>query len=189
MGSNTDEGAYFIALSHQANESEFRAWLQAQYTDFADILLQLYPSSDYPASACCSSYFYAAEHIVGDFDMTCPARRAAAWISRSQPQTYLYQFQRIPTGANFSFHSCEIPFVFLVGTQLHSDDDTTTAKHIASLWNTFAHTGMPGSTAVWPAYSKAIDRNLNINVDLSVSRGLRKAQCDFWDSIDARKCY
>ena len=189
MGSNVDEGSYFVPVPKNITVDGFNSFVLNFYgPQIGPQVLKLYPPSAYPATPFASPSFYAAEHIWGDFGMTCPARRAVSWFSRKQRGTYLYQFTRIPTGAQFSYHSCEIPFVFLAKDLLLSADDLAISLSMSTLWNTFARTGAPSAPDVWPAYTPASDKNLFIDTKLSVGSGLRKPQCDLWDSLLTRAC-
>ncbi len=189
VGSNLDEGASFTHLKPQATASDFEAWITAEFGPYADMVRAAYPVSQYPPSACCSSYFYAADHISGDSSMTCPARRTARWFSRVQPDVYLYYFTRVPTGTFVAYHSCEIPFVFRALNLLNSGDDIAVSVEMSKLWNSFSEHGVPDGTAVhWPRYNNVTDLNLNINTHSMANAGLRKAQCDVWDTLLIRKC-
>jgi carboxylesterase type B len=192
IGTNRDEGASFIPLSPHASAADFEAWLNTSYGPLAGQIGALYPVTDYPALPCCSSYFLAAEHISGDFSMTCPTRRAARWFSRDQQPTFLYMFTKDPVPLPVAPHACEIPFVFMAHNLLYSPADVATSAHMSSLWNNFALHANPNpadAPDLWPAYNATTDTNLFINVKLSTGTGLRRAQCDFWDKVQVDRCF
>ena len=189
MGTNLDEGAVFVNVDPHLDAPAFEHWLNTTYGPYASSLRALYPPSRYPPSSCCSSYFYAAEHINGDFSFTCPTRRGVRWFSKTQSDTYLYYFTRVPTGAPFSYHSCEIPFVYQAQNLLLSQQDKDIAKNMATMWVQFAHGVSPSIGSVsWPRYDVNSDENLQIDTQLAITRGLHKDQCDFWDSLLSRRC-
>jgi len=96
----------------------------------------------------CSSWYWAAKHMLADAEMACPARRTARAFASAAATTwsgsgsgsggnaaYLYQFKHAPlsgqaadveTGfCSGAMHSGEIPFVFHVTDKGSNDDDPT----------------------------------------------------------------
>ncbi len=175
-----------------ATESDYSTYLDVSFPGLAPMLKLLYPIKNYPAIPCCSSYYLSAQHIMGDFVITCPSRRGARWMSSVQPHTYLYMFSHDPYPLPFARHASEIPFAFMAQNLLYSQGDITTSMQMAALWNSFAVTNDPNALydlpVKWPAYTNASDANIFLNTTLSVGTHLRKTPCDFWDSQLTTRC-
>jgi para-nitrobenzyl esterase len=137
----------------------------------------------------------ALTHVTGDSLFVCQARRLERILSANAPKTYLYSFSGPLTGVpipqlqGVAFHSSELPYVFGNSYLLGSvpDAGASLVGAMEGYWTAFAKTGDPngGSNLMWPPYTTAGDQNINLEPTLSVSTGLDKANCDFWDTYVA----
>ena len=129
--------------------------------------------------------------------MTCAARRTARQLaSGGGARVYLYFFtkeldllkaagiaKKRPFGVA---HASELPFVFAIKPALLSSAERRLSESFVSYWTSFATDAVPtaGSAAPeWPAYNASADALLVLDETISVSRGLKSADCDFWDAF------
>lgn len=199
LGTNRDEGASFIGpMPHAPNattEGDFRLGLAMRYNLSAsdlNLLSDLYNASAYPATACCSPWWWAASHAVGDQKMSCASYRAANnYSALGVSDTYLYLFAHAPFAASsdneFAFHSAEIPYVFHVDTLLDGARGVALADTVAAYWLRFAATSNPNSGAsdastVWPQYTAQSNPTLVIASPAVVDTDLWRARCSFWET-------
>ncbi len=137
----------------------------------------------------------ALTQVSGDAFFVCQARRLERILSANTAKTYLYSFNGpltavpVPQLMGVAFHSAELPYVFgnkyLLGTV--PDAGLALVDAMEGYWTHFAQSGDPngGSNPTWPAYTTAGDQNLNLDTSITVGTGLKKANCDFWDSYIA----
>jgi para-nitrobenzyl esterase len=137
----------------------------------------------------------ALTQISADAFFVCQARRLERTLSANGVKTYLYSFNGKLTGVPLpqlmgtAFHSGELPFVFGNSFLLGSVPDAglPLVQAMEGYWTRFAQGGDPNGSPdpMWPAYTSAGDQNLNLDTPITVGTGLEKANCDFWDNIEA----
>lgn len=182
-GTNRDEGTLFRRNLPIKTVAGYQAGLQALFGDRATDVAAMYPvatDAEVPG---------AVAAILGDAFVS-GARRAVRWMAAVQPHTYLYHFTRTNALSDRlglgCFHGLEIPYVFGSGAMLRlAPRESELAAQMMGYWTRFAATGDPNGdgSVTWPAYSQAADQHLELNLPPRVGRGLRKAQCDFRDSL------
>jgi para-nitrobenzyl esterase len=184
LGTNTEEAQlYFIQAAVPADEAEYVAAITGTYGDFAERVLETYPSERFEGS-----YRRAMARIATDSGLVCgtmdTARRAAA----AGLEVYMYNFNvdwSIAGGVLGPSHASEISHVF--GTPYEeSDENVAVAEVMNTYWATFAKTGDPnydGAPAVWPRYLPDEDDNdqrLQLDPEYEVLESFRKEECLLW---------
>jgi para-nitrobenzyl esterase len=193
-GANTDEGIVFTAsvlgsVKEVSNAAEYETALSARFRhdDVARILVE-YPVDAYENPNA------ALTDAAADAFLVCAERKIARLLAGVSIDTYLYSFGTpltgtpIPILAGKAFHTSELPFVFGNSYALGSvsPDAQPIADQIQDYWLRFARTGDPNGTdaPVWPTYSEPDDQLMSFRDTSTVSAGLKKEHCDFWDSIE-----
>ncbi|MCC7539987.1 MAG: carboxylesterase family protein, partial [Deltaproteobacteria bacterium] len=189
-GSNRDEAALFrSAFRAIDSRAAFEAAVQATFgARAAPRVLEVYPvASDADAAA-------AYEQLITDFTFACPARRTLrAFVETAATPAWLYQLTQVhPSGAASglgAYHGADILYVFgnlnVNDRYTIPEDDERLADAVVSLWTRFAATGDPnvaGGTE-WPPYDALADAHLALEWPLVTGSGLRRAQCDVYDSF------
>jgi para-nitrobenzyl esterase len=181
-GSTADEGAAFNRNNAVVGTvSDLGRVLRMSFgEENLDRARKVYPAND-DASAGAAYTQMVSDRFIG------LSRTAARYMARIEPNTWLYHFTRVPPdgAANGmgSYHMAEIPYVFHVLSRV---DDTTPegerlSQEMIGYWTRFARAGNPnGRGAVeWPAYSRADDRHLILDVKIEAGSNLRKEALDF----------
>jgi para-nitrobenzyl esterase len=165
MGSNSDEGTTFLSQS-MASSSELEAWCNTTFgptvgktvSDYygkiglAGAFGEITPRN--PSSAR-EVWDDAAQAVIGDFVMWCPARSAAEHLTKVGHKVFLYDFVHQPavsvnwpTGTENlgAFHGAEVPFVYgdtfeLVGGEV------TLSQVMSQFWTNMASSGDPNKWA------------------------------------------
>eukprot|EP00935_MAST-01C_sp_MAST-1C-sp1_P000706 g706.t1 len=207
LGTNRDEGSAFVGnLSMQADRKALDAYISEKLllpNATLKRVQEAYPCSVCNATKLASACWWTFARAGGDLFATCPARRSARWLS-AHNDVYLYFFKHklkltsaieaatwMPLGV---FHGSELCLVFDGPDCRLSDDagERRLAEQIVQLWTSFADTGVPrlppglgGASIKWPRYSVASDQNLDIDIPLGVTTGLKQQHCDLWDKIDS----
>lgn len=216
VGSNLDDGTDFAALGPDMmqsiplnfTEAGFHAMMGKLWgAAAASQLTQLYrPSAPAPSGqgwvGAGNAWWLAATRVVGDYIMTCPARRAARWFSgwrRARAlggSVRLYSYDHAPRDPRIahiapgSCHSCELAFVFnnRPNSLLHGKVEHELGRTMSGLWASFAagaRMALPGGLA-WPEFHNGtleVVALLGPNASLSAASGSRAAQCDLIDSL------
>ncbi|MEO8620228.1 MAG: carboxylesterase family protein [bacterium] len=156
----------------------YRNWVTAATGPAATRLLQLLPASS------AAEVERAGLQLMTSLLFTCPTRLAARAVSKSGHPAYLYQFTRVPPGAEKlgAFHLLEIPYVFGNPPAWIPRDQTDErlSATIMDYWVRFATTGNPngGTAPVWPAYDAAAEPYLDLGDTVTPKSGLLKGVCD-----------
>ena len=91
LGTNTDEGTLFFALSAPiADDATYQAFTDALFPGQGATIVMHYPSATY------GSPNAAAAVAVSDAGFTCPARRVARAMASAGVPTYRYHFAHDP---------------------------------------------------------------------------------------------
>ncbi len=163
MGSNSDEGTTFLQASVRSMPM-LAEWANSTFGSTIGSAVSEYygnasnwdwpaPSPDQPELAR-ESWNRAAQAVIGDFVMWCPARSAAKALATQGHDVFLYDFVHQPaesinwpTGTHNlgAFHGAEVPFVFgdtfeLVGGEVNL------SVAMATYWTNMASSGDPN---VW----------------------------------------
>jgi para-nitrobenzyl esterase len=199
QGSNRDEGASFIGPTPESpnatTEAGFRQYMAQRYNFQGLVLEQLTAlyngsSSAYVDTKCCTAWWWAASHAVGDQKMTCATARAGNnYTALGVQNTYVYYFAFAPDAAQnnpFAYHSSEIPFVWHVDPLVTGQGGAAVADYMSAAWLRFAATGNPNTGASskekpWPAFTMPNEEVLQIQAQPKILSGLHMAQCDFWE--------
>jgi para-nitrobenzyl esterase len=187
LGTNKNEGTLFFALGVSVpDDATYQTLMGSIFgAPNAAAIVAQYPSKTYGTPK------DAAAEAFGDGAFVCPTRRAARALAKGGTSAYLYHFVHAVTSGLFSglgvYHSSELPFVWgnpYLGIMLDASEQGLSAD-FRGFWTSMAKTGSPGSQAgvAWAAYDPAADENLVLDLQLSTTTGLKKANCDFWDGL------
>ena len=203
MGTNQDEGTQFTHIPLHANQTDFDAWVRSEFgalnASLTERVIAQYPCAKYNKTKFGSACFSASAQAVGDYAMTCAARRAARWITTAQNPVpvYVYFFTRemavIPLIEDYEkkpfgvFHGSELVLVFDFKDLLLGKGERKLSEQVMAYWTNFAKTGNPGTGGTagvaWPAYNASTDTVLDIDIPVSTISGLKTEQCNFWDTV------
>lgn len=94
--------------------------------------------------------------------MRCPGQALADALSTGSKSVYIYEFNRVRTGAREaglgSYHGAELPYVFDTHDDWLPTDaiDRRISEFMVRAWAQFARTGNPngGDGVIWPAYNE-----------------------------------
>jgi para-nitrobenzyl esterase len=192
VGSNSDEGAIFVAPLQGFDVDAYRRFTRATFRDRADEVLARFPASrDADVKP-------ALARIIGYSAFVSPARRLARAMADLGDRAYLYSFTRVRPGtlaARFgAFHGAEIPFVF--GTLARGgrssaadpeDADRELSQAMMGYWVRFAATGDPNGDGApaWPRYGSRTDNSIEFGDEIQARGGASHDVCDFFDRVAA----
>lgn len=205
LGTNKDEGVSFSGYGHSGPDPHPPAY-GMDSTAFADWVTRNFGSTALPkvqelysVPEKYSTYYQAAEVLIGDYMMTCPNRRFARWHEVHSPNiTYVYNFAETPghdaehwnTGV---FHGAEIRFVFFDGLELDNWDEKALAESMVRYWTNFASSGDPNSRLgpeghrsvqkVWPPFEHNQSYMLLQLPEVQAKVHQKDPECDYWDTM------
>lgn len=205
FGTVANESLIFIYLAfgqHGMSEAEYIAFIVDAFPLHVASILSRYP----PHMGGNASI--AASYLATDYLFTCPTRLVARARSKMQKNapTFVYKFQHpISFGskvwgenATMCFHeTChagELVYQFNpvrdLGGSIHmTPDEVTLTDAMQKWWANFFWTGDPSKgphtpQVPWTAYNEQQDNDLRILAPTShMETGLKKEQCNFWDTI------
>jgi para-nitrobenzyl esterase len=189
LGSNGEEGsAFFLAGGPTvATASDFAALMDSRFPGHGQDILVQYPVAMF------ASPRDAAIAAVGDGAFVCPARRLARAYAGAGAPAHLYHFVHVTAAAQSlalgAYHSIEVGFVFGNPTTIEEAPLTVPEQGLSSAmmgyWGRMAASGDPngGGAPTWPAYDATSDQDLALDLTISSESGLKKALCDFWDTL------
>jgi len=135
-------------------ESQFTAWAAQMFDeDVATDLAKLYApmtTQTGDVSPPPVNWWWSIAQVIGDFVLTCPARRAAtAYANHGQP-AFMYHFSHTPersinqdnTQLYGAFHGSEVPFVFYDQFELNAQEQNLSMAMV-QYWVNFAWNGDP----------------------------------------------
>lgn len=186
-GTNSDEGSIFTIPLGVTTDMQYQAVINAIFMANGSAVLAQYPSANYASPKA------ALDQVVTDAVFACPARRKVRDFAKYQSDVYLYQFDYIPSYAALlnlgSFHGSEIDYV--LGTlrdrkmpaPMANMQEMTLSDAMSGYWTSFAKTGTPTGAVAWTKYDAVGDSNITFKAAIATGSGLKKAKCDFWDSL------
>lgn len=182
VGFNSDEGTTLGAADTlPGTAAAYESQVRAVYGDFADMMLEVYPSDDIRGSSLASFRdIRFGWHMVTWANMTRYVDHPA----------YLYYFTHRPPGPRAqelgAYHAAEIPYVF---NNLHTlrnapaPSDAALAEAMSDYWVSFARDGVPSAAGqpTWRPYSNAERHYLLFGPRVSAEQDLL---VDHWPVID-----
>jgi para-nitrobenzyl esterase len=187
LGTNADEGTIFFAFqSPVTDEASYLAFVDAQSPGNGKAIVEHYPSATFGSPKA------AAAAALGDVAFTCPARTTARALAKAGVPAYLYHYVHVSQGLLSdvgAFHSSEIPMVFGNPTQLlpqsPRDEEMPLFTMMTGYWGRMAEKADPNGDGAfaWPKYDASTEENIVLDLMPSKEAGLKKADCDFWDSL------
>jgi para-nitrobenzyl esterase len=184
IGTNKNEGSVFLLGAKLTTDAEYLQILEAVKPGHGAAIAAQYPSATYGSPKA------ALAEALGDNTFVCATRRMMRAIAKGGAPTYVYQFTHVlvtPLGPELgAFHGSEIPFIFgnpFYATKL-TDQEKPLSKTMIGYWSRLAASGDPngGGAFPWPKYDAANDQSIVLDLTLSTQKGLKKSDCDFWDS-------
>jgi para-nitrobenzyl esterase len=184
LGSNTEEGMlYFYTATVPEDDAGYEAELQERFGDFAERILEVYPSSRFEGN-----YRAALARVVGDSGLVCGTHDTARRAVAAGLDVWMYNFN-VPWSIARTIlgptHASEISHVF--GTPYNEDEDgEAVAEAMNAYWARFAETGDPNgddAPAEWPQFSpdeNDDDLRLQLDPDFDVLESFRKEECALW---------
>lgn len=176
IGSNTDEGSFFLGGMALKTVSDYRAYVEANFGDDAAEALALYPANsdaDIVPRWC---------DIFGDTQFALGVRGIAERNAAREPRTFRYLFSHRPGGREAPpTHTDELRFMFGTLPANATAADIDTSKAMRGAWARFAETGDPngGGLPQWQRYTASADPHLNFGVPLAAGSGWRRKELDF----------
>nr|XP_020845142.1 pyrethroid hydrolase Ces2e-like [Phascolarctos cinereus] len=129
------------------------------------------------------------QEIVGDFIFVIPSLKAARYQYSHSSPVYSYEFQHRPSWVNGikpdfvkADHGDDVPFVFGVPYLGEATEEEKLLSHrIMTYWANFARHGDPNGADLfhWPVYDQE-EEYLELNLQLSLGKSLRKNKWEFW---------
>jgi len=161
------------------NESQFVVWATDMFgANASKIVTEMYrPGSKSELGVQIKDWWWSASGVVGDFVLSCPARRTARTIetlNRNQ-STYVFYFDHTPnisvnqpaTSLWGAFHGSEVPFAWYDVFELAQTDEQQLSAAMVQYWVNFAWNGDPNAPPphqesppklpVWEAYTAKDD--------------------------------
>jgi para-nitrobenzyl esterase len=166
IGSNSDEGALFVA---SAKAEAYQKQIHAGYGDYAGKILAAYPGAT-DAEALRSS-----RDLFRDSAFAWPTWSWARLQAKTgKGKVYVYYFSHrpnYPAAPQFkdwgAAHASEIEFVFgnFPAAMPATPSDKTVSDEVASYWVNFAKTGDPNGPglAKWPAFTNTSAQVMNLD--------------------------
>jgi len=184
LGSNTDEGNLFVyRLVPIADEAAYLEALEARYGDRAADVAAMYPGADYDGD-----FRAALGAAFGDSGLVCGTHDTARRMAAAGRTVRMYNFNvpwAVGGGALGATHAAEISHVF--GSPYMPDDSSQqVADAMNAYWARFAATGDPNgddAPAIWPAFTDASDRRLQIDASWEILEDFRADKCAFWREL------
>ena len=189
LGTNRDEGTVLVVAAKKTGltQGQYLQLVGKMFSLISGMVLLNYPAVSYASPAA------ALAALMGDLVFVCPARRTARALAAAGVKTYLYTFTVQPSysaKAPFlgSYHTAEVPFVFATPppSLAFNAKEAALATGMLGYWTRFARLGDPNikGQVVWPTFAEATDRHMAFGLSgVKTGVGLRKKQCDFWDTL------
>jgi para-nitrobenzyl esterase len=186
LGSTNDEAQlYYIAAQVPETEDDYVAYVKDKYGDFADRVLDMYPSSKFDGD-----YKKAVVRIATDSGIVCSTLDTARRAQAAGLDVFMYNFN-VPWSVSPDLlgtcHVSEISMVFDAPYN-ESDDNLPVAHAMNAYWASFAKTGDPNyadAPAKWPPFmqdGKSDDARLQFDpaAKYEVVHAFRNEECALW---------
>jgi len=182
--------------------TDYHLLVISQFGEYSDDIFEFYKVS-YQAREIEARREFS--RLMTDYAFVCPTRYLAALLSNNTnstepaPQIFKYHFLYKPNhdlvnphsdACNHhrgACHAAEIPFVWhswaFSGVQA-GDIESKISWQFMKYWSIAAHKG--GDSLVeegWPLYDAEKDQSLVFDIEMSVTTGYAKDECDMWDSL------
>jgi para-nitrobenzyl esterase len=191
-GITANEGTIFARGGSPKTVAELRAAIESDYGGYTDELLAVQGVSnddDVPA---------AAVQGISDTWFGAACRFMCRRMEEVGQRAFLYRFSRIRPDPFcqkqiLAFHGSELPYIFqtLDGVEelRYDERDVALSKIVSAYWVRFAKTGNPNGPGlpVWPAYSAASDRFMDLGDPVTSRSGMRTEAFDLLDRIYAER--
>ncbi|XP_068941904.1 cocaine esterase-like isoform X2 [Petaurus breviceps papuanus] len=129
------------------------------------------------------------QDMMGDLVFVIPSLKVAKYQHSPSSPVYFYEFQHRPSifnGVKPDFvkadHGDDVPFVFGVPFLGEATEEEKLLSHrMMSYWANFARNGDPNGADLihWPVYDQK-EEYLQLNLQLSVGKSLKKDKFEFW---------
>jgi para-nitrobenzyl esterase len=182
LGTARDERGYW--RPEVPDTESYAAMMREQFPKVAEQALALYPVSKYGTPK--AAYIAA----MSDAIFTCPARRLARTLSKTQSEpVYRYLFthamERGPDAQMGAFHILSQFFLFgRYDTYPYeaSDGERGLTKLLQGYWGRFTSGNPNGSgTPKWEPYEHSRDPVMRLDLHPVLASDLRPGECNFWD--------
>ena len=98
-----------------------------------------------------TDWWWSMSRVIGDWVLSCPARRAARHLEKLNLGAYVYHFNHTPamsinqrdTPLYGAFHGSEVPFVFYSTFELAEASERKLSEAMVQYWAGFAWNGDP----------------------------------------------
>lgn len=192
LGTNKNEGTLFTSIDKAASQTDYTNWISKCFSRYGHgkkgleaAVAAAYPCTNYTATKYGSACFWASSDLLGDYAMTCAARRSARWLTQGGQNAtgnatsggapvFQYFFRRTlslvpiieaaskkPFGV---FHGSELALVFDFKPLLLEEKEKELAEQVVGYWVAFADTGNPSIP------SSASGGSASVVADAGVSR-------------------
>ena len=176
IGSNVEEGAFFLGALPARTLARYRAWVGRNFGAMADEALALYPVEDDAAVA------VQWTRLFGDHQFNRCVRRIAALNALREPRTFRYLFAQRP-GARTAppTHADEVEFVFGTPNATRTNADRKVSDAMLGAWVSFATHGDPNGAGLprWPAYEGEADGYLEFGDSIQPGSRWRARELTF----------
>lgn len=208
MGSNTEEGYYFIIYYlTELFKKEEDVYISRQ--DFLHAVAELNPYFDIVARQAIIFEYTdwlnpddpvsnrdALDKMVGDYQFTCNVNEFAHRYAETGNKVYMYYYKHRSVANPWPswtgvMHADEINYVFgepLNPAKSYTAQEVDLSKRIMRYWANFAKTGNPSlspngilTPTIWPLHTAQGREYLTLDVNSTATgRGPRVKQCAFW---------
>lgn len=208
MGSNTEEGYYFIIYYlTELFKKEEDVYISRQ--DFLHAVAELNPYFDIVARQAIIFEYTdwlnpddpvsnrdALDKMVGDYQFTCNVNEFAHRYAETGNKVYMYYYKHRTVANPWPswtgvMHADEINYVFgepLNTAKSYTAQEVDLSKRIMRYWANFAKTGNPSlspngvlTPTIWPLHTAQGREYLTLDVNSTATgRGPRVKQCAFW---------
>eukprot|EP00037_Helgoeca_nana_P029744 m.359377 g.359377 ORF g.359377 m.359377 type:complete len:948 (+) comp28043_c1_seq4:744-3587(+) len=169
---------YYATMLLQ-NESQFIVWATDMFgTNASKVLTDMYrPGTKSDLGVPIQDWWWSVSAVVGDFVLTCPARRTVRTLEKlgRNESAYVFLFDHTPklsvnqaaTDLWGAFHGSEVPFVWYDLFELATEEERQLSAAMVQYWVNFAwngdpntpppHQDAPPTLPQWAAYTTAAD--------------------------------
>ena len=187
IGNTADETGTFLNVMDPVNDAAAYAGAVTKLfgESMRDAVLSRYPAAKFASPRA------ALEAATTDAYFTCTTRRVARTLTAARSSVYTYYYTHLLDNdpqerARGASHTAEHPFFFAwSGKYKPSDNERKLQDTLVRYWSTMAATGNPngGGNPSWPRYDPGTGEHMELAVNTRAGRDLRKAECDFWDTV------